>query len=178
MLSQIKRTDSGILGLRENMSLESTMAFAQGLPLGDERALARALRDIPNPVARVLANPVTRQLTTTTPEEMPTSRAVSSALSNSLRFCGRWIAARAEDFRAGDLRIRRPRRPAAGIRQSAGRDRAGAHAEGLARNRLAHRTGPRAIPARRGSLSRRGFQPRRFPSRMISGIASGQGTDA
>jgi hypothetical protein len=81
VLSQIKRTDSGILGLRENMSLESTMAFAQGLPLGDERALARALRDIPNPVARVLANPVTRQLTTTTPEEMPTSRAVSSALS-------------------------------------------------------------------------------------------------
>ncbi len=81
VLGQIKRTGSAILGLRENMSLEPTMAFAQNLPLSDERELARALRDIPRPVARVLANPVVRQLTTSTPEEMPTKSAVSLALT-------------------------------------------------------------------------------------------------
>ena len=86
VLGQIKKTGSGILGLRENMSLEPTMAFAQSLPLDNERALARALRDIPHPVARVLANPVVRQLTTTTPEEMPSKRGVSSALTTLASF--------------------------------------------------------------------------------------------
>ncbi len=86
VLAQIKKSGSGILGLRENMSLEPTMAFAQGLPLADERGLARALRDIPSPVARVLANPVVRQLTTTTPEEMPNKRAVAAALTTLSSF--------------------------------------------------------------------------------------------
>ena len=86
VLGQIKRTGSGILGLRENMSLEPTMAFAQSLPLSSERELGRALRDIPSPVARVLANPVVRQLTTTTPEEMPTKSAVSMALTTLSSF--------------------------------------------------------------------------------------------
>lgn len=86
VLGQIKRTGSGILGLRENMSLEPTMAFAQNLPLSNERELGRALRDIPRPVARVLANPVVRQLTTTTPEEMPTKSAVSIALTTLSSF--------------------------------------------------------------------------------------------
>jgi hypothetical protein len=81
VLRQVKRAGGGILGLRENMSLEATMAFAQSLPVDDERKLARALRDIPPPVARVLANPVVRQLTTSTPEELPGLRAVSAALN-------------------------------------------------------------------------------------------------
>lgn len=86
VLAQIKKTGSGILGLRENMSLEPTMNFAQSLPLDNERALARALRDIPQSVARVLANPVVRQLTTTTPEAMPSKTAVASALSTLSTF--------------------------------------------------------------------------------------------
>jgi hypothetical protein len=86
VLGQIKRTGNAILGLRENMSLEPTMAFAQSLPISNERELARALRDIPRPVARVLANPVVRQLTTSTPEEMPTKSAVSSALTTLSSF--------------------------------------------------------------------------------------------
>ena len=86
VLGQIKRTGNGILGLRENMSLEPTMAFAQNLPLSNERELARALRDIPSPVARVLANPVVRQLTTSSPEEMPIKSAVSSALTTLSSF--------------------------------------------------------------------------------------------
>jgi hypothetical protein len=86
VLGQIKRTGSAILGLRENMSLEPTMAFAQSLPLSNERELGRALRDIPSPVARVLANPVVRQLTTSTPEEMPIKSAVSIALTTLSSF--------------------------------------------------------------------------------------------
>ena len=77
VLAQIKRTGSGILGLRENLSLEPSMAFAQALPLDNEKALTLALRDIPQNVARVLANPVVRQLTTTTPEAMPGKSAVA-----------------------------------------------------------------------------------------------------
>ena len=81
VLAQVKTSGSAILGLRENMSLESTMAFAQSLPLDDETRLRRALLDMPQGVARVLANPVTRQLTTSAPEEMPAKSAVSRALS-------------------------------------------------------------------------------------------------
>ncbi|MDE3177495.1 MAG: hypothetical protein KGM15_15450 [Pseudomonadota bacterium] len=86
VLAQIKKSGSGILGLRENMSLEPTMAFAQSLPFDDERKLARALRDIPHPVARVLANPVVRQLTTSSPEEMPSKSGVAAALTTLSSF--------------------------------------------------------------------------------------------
>ena len=86
VLAQIKKSGSAILGLRENMSLEPTMAFAQSLPLDSERGLARALRDIPHSVARVLANPVVRQLTTTTPEEMPSKSGVAAALTTLSSF--------------------------------------------------------------------------------------------
>ncbi len=86
VLAQIKTTGSGILGLRENMSLESTMAFAESLPLDDEKRLARALRETPPTVARILSNPVTRQLTTLTPEEMPAKTAVSRALTTLASF--------------------------------------------------------------------------------------------
>jgi hypothetical protein len=86
VLAQIKTTGSGILGLRENMSLEPTMAFAETLPMEDERRLGRALRDIPPGVARILSNPVTRQLTTLSPEEMPAKTAVSRALTSLASF--------------------------------------------------------------------------------------------
>ena len=86
VLAQIRKSGSGILGVRENMSLEPVMAFAQKLPLDNERQLARAFRDMPLPVARVLANPVVRQLTTTTPEALPTKSAVSAALATLSTF--------------------------------------------------------------------------------------------
>jgi hypothetical protein len=86
VLAQIKKTGSGILGLRENLSLKPSMAFAQALPLDDEKMLTRALREIPQSVTRVLANPVVRQLTTTTPEAMPSKSAVASALSTLSAF--------------------------------------------------------------------------------------------
>lgn len=86
VLAQIKNSGSSILGLRENMSLEPIMAFAQSLPLEDERALGRAFRDIPQSVARVLANPVVRQLTTNTPEEMPGKNAIAASLTTLSTF--------------------------------------------------------------------------------------------
>ena len=86
VMSEIKRTGSGILGLRENISLQPVIAFAQSLPFGEMRSLRRALRDLPWPVARVLANPITRQLTTSAPDEMPNGRALSSALSTLAAF--------------------------------------------------------------------------------------------
>jgi len=86
LLARIHRSGEAIMGLRENMSLESTMAFAQSLPFSDERALGRALRDMPSAVARVLANPVTRQLTVLTPDAMPTKAALSSALTTLSTF--------------------------------------------------------------------------------------------
>ncbi len=81
VLAQIKKLGSGILGLRENMSLEATMIFAQSLPFEDEKALGRALRKMPSQVAQVLANPVIRQLTTSQADEMPSPGGVSTALS-------------------------------------------------------------------------------------------------
>lgn len=86
VLAQVKTTGAGILDLRENLSLEPTMAFAQSLPFADERALARRLRETPPQVARVLANPVTRQLTTSTPEEMPGKSALGAALTTLASF--------------------------------------------------------------------------------------------
>jgi hypothetical protein len=86
VLAQVRATGSGILGLRENLSLEPTMAFAQSLPLDDERKLKKALREIPRPVARVLANPVVRQLTTSAPEELPGKNGLSAALSTLSSF--------------------------------------------------------------------------------------------
>jgi hypothetical protein len=81
VLAQIKKTGSAILGLRENMSLQPTMDFARSLPFDNEQALARALREMPVNVARVLSNPIVRQLTTSSPDEMPSKSAVAGALS-------------------------------------------------------------------------------------------------
>ena len=80
VLAQIKKTGAGVLGMRDNLSLRSAMDFAQSLPFHDDRALGRELRNMPAGVAQILANPVTRQLTTTTPDEMASGRAVSTAL--------------------------------------------------------------------------------------------------
>lgn len=105
VLAQIRTTGSAILGLRENMSLEPTMDFAQNLPLHDETRLRRALLDMPQGVARVLANPVTRQLTTSAPEEMPAKSAVSRALGTLSGFAvvGLRRAPQAFDAAIGEL---------------------------------------------------------------------------
>ena len=105
VLAQVHASGSAILGLRENMSLEPTMKFAQSLPIDDEARMRRALRDMPRGVARVLANPVTRQLTTAAPEEMPAKSAVSRALTTLSGFAvvGLRRAPEAFEAAAGEL---------------------------------------------------------------------------
>lgn len=80
VLGQIKKVGTDVLGMRDSMSLHSTIEFAQSLPVHDEDALRKALYKMPPSVAHALSNPVVRQLTTRTPDEMPGGRAVSSAL--------------------------------------------------------------------------------------------------
>jgi hypothetical protein len=86
ILAQIKKTGSGILGTRDNLSLRTAMDFAQSLSFHDDKALRRELRNIPTGVAQILANPITRQLTTSTPDEMPSNRGVSLALDTLSSF--------------------------------------------------------------------------------------------
>jgi hypothetical protein len=80
VLAQIKKSGSGILGMRDNMSLRPAMEMAESLPFHDERALTRRLREMPDELVQIFANPVARQLTTAAPDEKPSGRAVSMAL--------------------------------------------------------------------------------------------------
>jgi hypothetical protein len=80
VLSMIRRAGSEYLGMRESASLEPAIEFAESLPFRDEKALRRALRQMPQSVAALLANPLVRQLTTSTPDEMPGGGAVAAAL--------------------------------------------------------------------------------------------------
>jgi hypothetical protein len=80
VLSKTKKVGAGHLGIREAVSLEPVMAFAESLPTQDEKALRRALRQMPAEVAALLSNPLVRQLTAATPDEMPGGGAVAAAL--------------------------------------------------------------------------------------------------
>jgi hypothetical protein len=80
VLGQIKKVGADVLGMRDSMIMQAAIAFAQRLPIHDEKALRKALHKMPGAVANALANPVVRQLTTTTPDEMPGASAVSTAL--------------------------------------------------------------------------------------------------
>lgn len=80
VLGQIKKVGAGVLGMRDSMSLHSTIEFAQSLPVHDDDALRKALYKMPADVAHSLSNPVVRQLTARAPDEAPPGRAVSTAL--------------------------------------------------------------------------------------------------
>ena len=164
VLAQIKKSGGGILGLRENMSLEPTMAFAQSLPVENERALARALRDIPRNVARVLANPVVRQLTTSSPEEMPTKSGVTAALTVLSSFAVVGLRRAPKTFAGALAEALGLDEPLPDNAALPGVTALAAHAQTQPRGRLADRAGPGALPPRRRSLSRRSRERRRFPA--------------
>jgi hypothetical protein len=85
VLSNLKRHGAGHLGLRDNVAMRSAIDFAEYL-LADEncfrdvKLLRRRLREMPEDAATSLANPVARQLTSSTPDEMPSGGAIASAL--------------------------------------------------------------------------------------------------
>ncbi len=80
VLRNIKKVGLDKLGMRDALGLKSTIDFAADLPMQDDKVLGRALRRMPPEVAATLANPLVRQLTTATPDEMPGSSSVSFAL--------------------------------------------------------------------------------------------------
>jgi hypothetical protein len=80
VLSKIRKVKTVLLGMREGAALEPAIAFAESLPFQDEKALRRALRQMPENVTTLLANPLVRQLTAATPDEMPGGGAVAMAL--------------------------------------------------------------------------------------------------
>jgi hypothetical protein len=80
VLSKVRKFKGLLFGMRESAALEPAMNFAEALPLGDEKALRRALRQMPENVAVLLANPLVRQLTAASPDEMPSAGAVAAAL--------------------------------------------------------------------------------------------------
>lgn len=69
-----------ILGERDFMLFKSAISFARELKFDNGKSLRRALRNLPQDVAVALVNPLTRQLTCTTPDEMPRRGAVAGAL--------------------------------------------------------------------------------------------------
>lgn len=77
---QIKKVGTDVLGVREGMIMQPAIEFAQSLPIHDDKGLRKALNAMSSEVAITLADPVVRQLTTTSPHEMPRKGSVSTAL--------------------------------------------------------------------------------------------------
>ena len=80
VLRNVKKVGIEKLGMRDALGMKAAVDFAADLPVADERALGRALRRMPPEAAAVLANPLVRQLTAATPDEMPSGSAVSASL--------------------------------------------------------------------------------------------------
>lgn len=80
VLSKIRQFGTTHLGMRESVALEPAMDFAEALPTWDEKALRRALRQMPDDVTALITNPLVRQLTTGSPDEMPSGGALAAAL--------------------------------------------------------------------------------------------------
>ena len=80
VLRQMSETGTDLLGERVFNALKPAIAFAASLPMTDERALGRALRAMPGNIASLLSNPVTMQLTSLNPEDLPSPRALTLAL--------------------------------------------------------------------------------------------------
>jgi hypothetical protein len=69
-----------LLGARDVLTFEPAIAFAAELKSLDNAELKKAFKRLEPETAAALSNPLTRQLTTNTPGEMPTSGSVASAL--------------------------------------------------------------------------------------------------
>ena len=69
-----------LLGARDALIFEPAIAFAGELKTLEDAELKRAFRRLAPEAAAALSNPLTRQLTTNVPDEMPTSGSVAAAL--------------------------------------------------------------------------------------------------
>jgi hypothetical protein len=84
--SKLRHIGTFHLGMRDQLAFEPVMNFAEQLDFNDEKALRKALRAMPHDVAVALANPTVRQLTASTPDEMPSGGAVAAALDIASSF--------------------------------------------------------------------------------------------
>ncbi len=80
VLARMSEIGAQHLGERDAMRLAPAIAFAASLDFEDEKKLKKAMLAMPMDVAQLLANPLVRQFTTTTPDEMPSGNAVASTL--------------------------------------------------------------------------------------------------
>jgi hypothetical protein len=85
VLSKLNQHGAGHLGLRDSVGMKAAIEYAEYLLADDEcfhdpKELRRRLRDMPDDAATTLSNPLARQLTSSTPDEMPGGGAVAAAL--------------------------------------------------------------------------------------------------
>ncbi|SRR5579883_328533 len=99
ILSKLDDAQISQLGMeRERFRLGPAVEFAKSLSFEDEKALTRALRSMPKDVAAFLANPIVRQLTAPTPDEMPRNGAVAAALDCLASFAVVGLRSQAAEF--------------------------------------------------------------------------------
>jgi hypothetical protein len=81
VLSKLGDAEVDQLGMRrDSVGMRSAIEFAKSLPMQNEKALGRAIKSMPHEVAVNFVNPLVRQLTTSTPDEMPNRGSVAAAL--------------------------------------------------------------------------------------------------
>jgi hypothetical protein len=81
VLSKLGHAEVDQLGMRrDSVGMRSAIEFAKSLPEQNEKALSRAIKSMPHEVAVNFVNPLVRQLTTSTPDEMPNRGSVAAAL--------------------------------------------------------------------------------------------------
>ncbi|PPD14888.1 MAG: hypothetical protein CTY25_08830 [Methylobacterium sp.] len=98
VLRNVAKVGPTFLGERDAKRFAPAIQFAETLPLSDEKSLRRALQDMPDEVAGLLANPLTRLLTTTNPDDMPGTSAIASALDVLSSFAVVGLRNRPEEF--------------------------------------------------------------------------------
>jgi hypothetical protein len=80
ILAKLSEIGAQYLGPRDGARMAPAIEFAASLDLDHHAALRRALRAMPADVASLLSNPLVRQFTATTPDDMPGPAAVATTL--------------------------------------------------------------------------------------------------
>lgn len=80
VLRLLGRDSTGFLGERDAVRFEPAIRYAKSLDLTDPKRLGRTLRGIEGDVEDLLADPLVRLLTTSTPDEMPGPGCIAGAL--------------------------------------------------------------------------------------------------
>lgn len=80
VLQQLDRLGTQYLGERDGNRFEPAVQFFKGLDVTNPKAVKKALNEMPVEIAHLMVDPVTRQLVTSTPDEMPTGASLAACL--------------------------------------------------------------------------------------------------